>query len=300
LDIFVTGKQANHLRMITPENHQPPARIGEACVSGTSPLALLLQRINDLGIPYGREDSFKMARQRLLSGRVLIGIRSEHFSGEMFLELAFELGMPRACLELLAPHLARSNAFFFGVEERADGSVCKVYLEFWDQVCQEVRRTGAQTPLLLHLGVKWDSARPGRHELARYICYPLLPLAGVLSRMAGAYPQDGSPNAGVFAMEMVRQGARRHPAANFLYLEASESGNPRCSFDVNLYKTGLQVADVADGLRQAGEHFGIASGVIEAPLLRLGPCQLGHLSGGTDRHGGEFLSVYAETVALPP
>ena len=267
-------------------------------MTDADPLRLLLHRIKTLGVPYGREDSFKLTPRRLLQDRVLIGIRTAHLASDRFIELAFDLGLPQAGLELLAPQMARANAFFFGIEDHIDGSVCKVYLEFWDQVCQEVRRTGASTPLLLHLGVKWDSARPGRHEVARYICYPLLPVAGVLRRMAGVYPQDGSPNGGVFAMDMVRQGARRQPAANFLYLEASESGNPRCSFDVNLYKTGLQVTDVADGLRKAGGHFGIAVDMIEAQLLRLGPRQLGHLSGGTDRQGDEFLSVYAEIAPL--
>lgn len=264
----------------------------------TPPLQRVLQCISELGIPYGREDSFKMTRQRLLCDRVLIGVQAAQLPARTFFDLAFQLGMPTQCLGLLSPLMAHANALFFGFEERAEGRVCKVYLEFWDQVCAEVRRTGAQTPLLLHLGVKWDSQRPGRHELARYTCHPLLNGRDVLRRMAAVYPQAGSLSARDVALRIVRQGLQRNPAAALVYVEVSESGNPRCSFDVNLYKTGIQVADAQAELCQAGAHFGIAPQLMQAQLQRLGPCPLGHLSGGADRHGAEFLSVYGEIQAL--
>jgi hypothetical protein len=83
-----------------------------------------------------------------------------------------------------------------------------------------------------------------------------------------------------------------------LYLEVSEEGNPRSSFDVNLYKSGLAVADVGAQLRPAAAHFELAAETIEAQLERLGACPLGHISSGPDRKGNQFLSVYAQTVAL--
>lgn len=96
----------------------------------------------------------------------------------------------------------------------------------------------------------------------------------------------------------MRKGHRQNPAASFLYLDVSESDNPRCSFDVNLYKTGLRVADAAPELRRAAAHFDLAAEVIDTQLQRLGPRPLGHLSGGMDRHGVEFLSVYGEIQPL--
>jgi len=259
----------------------------------------LLQRVSELGVPYGREDSFKMAPGRMLQNRVLIGIQSTHLRASAFFDIASELGMPGDCPALLLPQMAQANALFFGIEDRPGGSVCKVYLEFWDRVRQQVRRTGAKTPLLLHMGVKWDSALAGRHELARYMCYPLLSNQDILRRMAAVYPHNKLTLAGEAALGMVCQGVKRNPTASLLYLEASEGGNPRCSFDVNLYKTGMRVADAGPELRLAAGHLGISPEAIEAQLQRLGSCPLGHLSGGTDRHGDEFLSVYGEIQALP-
>ena len=277
----------------------PPAcTSGDSLAAAARPSQYLLRRIEGLGVPYGREDAFKMTRQRLLQDRILIGIEATRLPARTFFEIALELGMPAPCMELLRPRLAQANAFFFGIEDRAAGSVCKVYLEFWDQVRAQVRRTGARTPLLLHLGVKWDSARPGRHELAHYTCHPLLGVPEVLRRMAAIYPPDDAPSARDATLDIVRKGHRQNPAASLLYIEVSESDNPRRSFDVNLYKTGLRVADAAPELRRAAAHFELATGLIDAPLQRLGPRPLGHLSGGTDRHGEEFLSVYGEIQPL--
>jgi hypothetical protein len=258
----------------------------------------LLRRINELGVPYGREDSFKLTHQQLIASRVLIGIERTNLPTSTMFAIASELGMPVACEAFLAPYLAQANVVLFGIEDRADGSVLKLYLEFWEQVRQEVRRTGARTPQLLHLGVKWDRARPGHHEVARYICHPLLSAVDAMRRMARVYRPDAPQGSGADALAIVRRGIKRNPAVSLLYLEVSESGNPRCSFDINLYKTGLLIADAAPELRQAADRFGIEAGAIEAQLKQLGPCRLGHLSGGTDRHGGEFLSVYGEISAL--
>lgn len=238
-----------------------------------------------------------MGPQQLIQDRVLIGISISDISPETFLDIAFELGMPADCRELLSPRMPQANAVFFGIEDRPDGSVCKVYLEFWDQVRHEVRR-GIVTPMLLHFGVKWDTAQPGRHEVAHYTCYPLLTLREILRRIVLLYPEEGVDSACDVALNIMRLGAKRNPAASFLYLESSERDNPRCSFDVNLYKSGLCISDVSPELRQAARHFGIPGEELEVQFQRLGHCPLGHLSGGTDRHGREFLSVYGETMRL--
>ncbi len=81
-----------------------------------------------------------------------------------------------------------------------------------------------------------------------------------------------------------------------LYLEVSEHGNPRSSFDIKLYKSGMLVADAAAQLLQAGAFFDVPPQLVDEQLQLLGPCPLGHLSSGLDRHGQPFLSVYAEAL----
>lgn len=274
--------------MIEPDI-RPPVGIGAQLRTG------LVARLDQLGVGYGREDSFKMVGGGVLGDRILIGIAITELALDRLFLLADELGLPLPGRAELALHASLANAVFFGIEDQPDGAVCKVYLEFWDHVRQEVRRTGSAAPRLLHLGVKWHTARPGRHELARYTCHPMLSVRDVLRRMAALYPPGVHSGARDAALGMVQQGARREPGAAFLYVEVGEENNPRRSFDVNFYKTGLTVSDVADRLRAAAAHLSVDADQLEPQLQRLGPCLLGHLSGGTDRHGSEFLTIYAET-----
>ena len=259
------------------------------------PSQLLIARLDALHLPYGREDSFKLCRGRVLGNRVLIGVESSSMDPGNALALATELGMPDACLGLLSPLAAEANTVFFGYEDLGASWVCKVYLEFWDKVKQEILRTGSQAPQLLHLGVKWDTGQPGRHQVAHYHCHPLLNLRIILRRMAACYGSEGPALLCGLAQDIVRTAAQRRPDASMLYLEVSEAGNPRTSFDINLYKSAMLVADASAQLRQAGDFFEIAAAGIEAQLQRLGHCPLGHLSSGVDRHGQPFLSVYGET-----
>lgn len=261
-----------------------------------SPIDRLAARLETLRIDHGREDSFKLGRQRVIGGRVLIGIASSSMDPARALAVATELGMPDDCLAVLLPHIAEANAVFFGFENLGSSWVCKVYLEFWDKVRRDTRRTGSRQAQLLHLGVKWDTARPGRHEVARYDCHPMLGARAIVRRMAACYGEPGEPVLCELAQAIVRAAAQRRPDASLLYLEVSEQGNRRASFDVNLYKSGMLVADAAAQLRQAAAYFEAPPAAVEQQLQRLGPLPFGHLSSGIDRHGQPFLTVYAETA----
>lgn len=263
-----------------------------------TPVAYLTGALAAMRVPFGREDSFKLGHRRVIQGRVLIGIESASLETERSLALATGLGMADECLQLLLPRVSEANAVFFGFEDLGASWVCKVYLEFWDAVRSQFRRTGSRAPQLLHLGVKWDTARPGHHELARYDCHPMLDLRTILRRMAACYGVPGAPRLCELAQAIVRNAAQRKPDASMLYLEVREQDNPRSSFDINLYKSGMRVADSAAQLREAAAWFDVPQAAIEEQLHLLGPCALGHLSSGLDRHGQPFLSVYAETTPL--
>lgn len=263
-----------------------------------NPIAFLTGALAALRVPYGREDSFKLGPRRVIGGRVLIGVESAGLETERALALATELGMPDVCLQVLRARVTDANAVFFGFEPLGASWVCKVYLEFWDAVRHQIRRTGARTPQLLHLGVKWDSARPGQHEVARYDCHPMLDVRTILRRMAACHGEAGAAPLCALAQAIVRSAAQRKPDASMLYLEVREQDNPRSSFDINLYKSGMLVADSAAQLREAGAWFQVPAAAIEEQLHLLGSCALGHLSSGIDRHGQPFLSVYGETTPL--
>lgn len=258
-------------------------------------LTSLISSFKELGIGYGREDSFKIRTEQLISGRILIGVDCAQAPAVHMLALAARLGVPEHCLDVLRAGAGEANTVFFGLEQSGGAALVKVYLEFWDVVREKVSRTGTRAPQLLHLGVKWDSTRPDEHEVARYACHPLLGVRDILRRIALCYADPASPLCAL-AQALVRQAAHRHPDASLLYLEVSEEGNPRSSFDINLYKAGMLLGDARAMLMAAAAQLGVAAADMERQLVLLGGCPLGHLSSGIDRHGHEFLSVYAETV----
>jgi hypothetical protein len=252
-----------------------------------------------LGVPHGREHSFKFVRGQVLGNRVLVGVPRSSIRCETVLAIGREFGMPMAAQHLLTARFKEANAVFFATEEDGPQWLFKIYLEFWDVVRARVI-AGDITPQLLHLGVKWSSARPGHFEEAHYTCHPLLGVRDVLRRMGEVYPPEATSTASLaFAQDVVRMGVNRRRDAVFLYLEASEAGNPRRSFDVNLYKTGLAVADAAEGLRALAVQLGIAQESVSSVLAGMAALPLGHVAAGCDRRGDEFLSVYAEIAPLP-
>lgn len=259
----------------------------------------VLATVELLGGPHGREDSFKIGLGQLVADRLLVALPTAGLPEVQLQQAALALGMPPAAWAVLQPRLAAANAVFFGTEEGRAPPVCKMYLEFWDEARRAVR-AGAHGPQLVHLGVKWSSARPGHFEQAHYECHPLLSARDVLRRMGGVHGEQAATSRGLEpARAILRDGLKRSPGASFLYLEVREDANPRSSFDVNVYKAGLRVADAARHLEEAARRFGVAQAEMAAQLHRLGDRPLGHLSGGLDRRGEEFLSVYAEIAPMP-
>ena len=83
-----------------------------------------------------------------------------------------------------------------------------------------------------------------------------------------------------------------------MYVEAEEEGNPRRSFDLNLYKAGLRVADVQPALSRLRERYSVAEAAFADLLRECGTKRLGHLSGGLGRETEDFLTLYYEIEGL--
>lgn len=259
----------------------------------------LMQCLAEAGLNYGREDSFKVSRGRLLAERLMLGVRTKSVQLEAALRIAARLGMPAELTHQVSEHWAAADVVLFGVEAGRDETVFKLYLEFWEQVRQQVGRTGSDAPLLLDLGFKWPAGGGARPRVARYVCHPLLSPATSIGRIQALYAGARGPTAYPMVVELIDRCAARRPGAPFIYLEAEEDGTPRCSFDINLYRAGLTLDDAADWLARLASHYGIDAGAMQALQAAVGSHPLGHISGGVDRHGDDFLTVYHEVEPLP-
>jgi tryptophan halogenase len=247
--------------------------------------------------PEGQERSFKMAPGELLEERYLMGVSTASLGVPRLLAICSRMGMPAASLAQMQAHLPEANTVHFGYEQGAHAMVFKVYLEFWNRLnlARKGRAPGAALPqlppLLLHLAWKWNIETPGAAIVSEYRIFPELPVAGIFERLGKLYPAEGHPPSLEAAERIVNLGARR-TRTNFMYLEVTEPGNPRVSFDIRLYATELRVADVHPWLLAASRSFYIETQRFDALFKRVRMRALGHLSGGIDRAGRDFLTVY--------
>jgi hypothetical protein len=257
----------------------------------------LVRALTSGGLRYGREDSFKLHPHGLLEDRVLLGTRASGLGREALLNIGAELGMPACYRPLLLDYFPHADMVLLGLEDRDDGGVFKIYLEFWERLKARVLATGSMEPALHDLGVKWDTTS-GAHCRADYVCFPLLSVTDILSRVARLYPVRPGPPSYELSIDLIRQAARSDPSASFVYLEVGEGGSPRKSFDVNLYKANMTVSDAGPLLTRLARHYGIDKARVGQLLERVGGRCLGHLSAGLDRHGRDYATIYYEIFAL--
>ncbi len=273
-----------------PRNHDELRPLSAMC---TRMISMLTSR----SLQYGREDSFKLYQKGLLEDRILLGTPTKGLDCDTLLQIGAELGMPPCYRRLLLEQFSNANMVLFGVEDQHRGTVVKIYLELWDQLRQRVITTGSSEPGLLNIGVKWD-ARSGVHCRTDYLCFPMLSAEEILGRVELLYRDQTTHPSHDFSVRLILQAAARNPGASFIYVEVGEAGSPRKSFDINLYKANLTVSDIRPLLIQLRQRYEIDSVSIDLLLGRIGERCLGHLSGGLDRHGRDFATIYYEICML--
>jgi hypothetical protein len=94
------------------------------------------------------------------------------------------------------------------------------------------------------------------------------------------------------ARGMIEMSAERMRPDEFLYTEVTEENNPRRSFDINMYRANLQMRDLYPLLSRIFRHYRIPDDTFHQLYDRVKKRIFGHLSGGVDREGRDFLTIY--------
>lgn len=280
------------------ENATPAGNIRSAPSDEDAPVAArpLLDLVRRLDVGFGFEKSLKMSAGSLLVDRMILGVRSKLTDAQSLLRICRQIGMPAAHLALFEESLPEANTVGFGFEGSPRGGIFKVYLEFWERLRQRVQ-TGAQ-PDLLFLGLKWDARDSAMSAVARYTCYPLLSVKGILRRLDALYEGRSDSPSLQATREIIGLASRKVGDDSFVYVEAAEEGNPRKSFDVNFYKAGLRVTELQPVLSALWRRYSIPGEPPQEIAAQAGVYPFGHLSGGLGRDGQDFLTVYYELEGL--
>ena len=260
------------------------------------PLARWLALLPDCPLA-GVEASVKISARGICGDRFLVGIERRNLDWNLFEKICASMQLPGEHLAPLNAAFGEANQVGFGFE--ADGSrvVHKIYLEFWNRLVLEIRSNPRNiAPRPLHIGLKWEPATPGRVAFATYTCFPLLPIHGILRRLA-LLPDPDSISRET-TRKVIERAAQTLRNDAFLYLEAGEEGTERRSYDLNLYKAKCCVKDMMDLLDAARAGYGLPEQATRR-LEAAGDRPLGHIGGGQARDGSDYLTVYYEIDRLP-
>jgi hypothetical protein len=241
----------------------------------------------------GYEKSFKLTDGHLLCNRYLLGIDKADLDDDKLSFICDQLEMPAQFRLQLSDHLADANLVLLGFEQGVEDCTYKIYLEYWDKV-RSSRQPCDDKPETLFLGYKWSAFDNRRAALTCYRYFPALTVAGMIKRISSLKASDDHSATFDVAGQIVAHSAQRASSPAFRFLEATEADSPRKSFDINLYAAGLNLQDIYPGLKNLCDDYSVSIEELDRLFGRVGSCTLGHLSGGLDRKGKVFFSVYYE------
>ena len=257
---------------------------------------LILQLVENLDIKFGFEKSFKISRNTLLSNRFLLGFKKKRIRQEpheRIMDICRRLDMPGNLLQEYRRRLPDSNYLHFGFEENERTCLCKAYLEFYDKVEETMKaQPGKFDSFLMHLGFKWDALDNGRQAITRYTWYPFLPVKVMLGRLSNILAPHDFRTLFEIAKGIVEIALMVVPPYDILYMEVDEENNPRKSFDINMYRARLPLSELQPWLSRMGRHYAIPPEEFDALYDGVQDKTFGHIAGGIDREGRDFLTVY--------
>jgi hypothetical protein len=244
-----------------------------------------------LNVPCGHERSFRLCRGSILPNRFLLSVCKGTLGARAeatILDLCLRLDLPERVLRLIAQALPRVGFVHLGFEQDRVACLYKVYLE----AAMPPRHPTGPDPVLLHWAVKWNPADTSRWVLTRYHWYPGLAVSDLLGRLARIYDDPARTEAWAIARDFVLLATQRVGPGGVRYMEVSEEGNARRSFDLNVYRAGLTMGDMFPVLSRMAADFALPAGQLAPLLERIGSRSLGHLAGGVHRTGEVFFNVY--------
>jgi len=257
--------------------------------------ALPFRILESRGLASGYERSFKLSESSLLANRYLLGVERQALSEDHWQQICAEMDMPAALSNEFLAGLTQANLVLLGFEAQANGrALFKLYLEYWDKLQSAIMRGNAPSRQLLHRGFKW-SANQGRESLITdYHCLPGLSVQQIRTNINTHYTNAKQHFSLQASLAILDLAAQRADHSAFLYIDISETGNPRQSFDLNLYPAGIRMHELGHIIYKLATAFNIEQPKIDSLMPLLDNKLFGHLSAGIGRNGKPYFSLYYE------
>ena len=255
----------------------------------------LFRRLGELDTQIDFEPSFKTARNQLFENRFLLGVTllKSGDQDDLIVGICTQSGMPPNLLVAFEQTLPDANYVYFGAEKNEQTLIFKVYSEFRDKVQVGLAADcDAGQSHLLFTGFKWDTASPTRQAVTEYAWYPSLSVREIHEHLRVFIEPNQHRELLELAAGVTAQAAEKIPVGEIQFLEVTEKGNPRRSFDINVYKSGLSVEDLFPHLLPALRYYAIPEEKSESLYQKIKMERFGHLAGGIGRDNQDFMTVY--------
>lgn len=247
----------------------------------------LLAAVLGMRAPFGHERSFRMSAGRLLADRFLLSVACGALgpaADAKLMNVFRDLGLPSSFQPAVDRLLPGSPFIHFAFEREPAAAVYKVYLE------QPAPRT-ATGPVVLHHACKWNANAAGQGAVtSRYVWLPRLSAGEVEQRIRSMTGQH--PDVGRAAVRIFQRACGDRGRAAVRFLQVSDEGTARLSFDLNLYDTNLRIIDAEPALIDVATPLGIDPAEVRAVCEPIRTSRVGHLAGGVHRDGRPFITVY--------
>jgi len=251
--------------------------------------------VEELGLNCGYEKSFKLIEHHLLRNRYLLGIEKSSLEHQQLTSICEQMEMPERFLHKLLKHFPDANLVLLGFEEGIEDCTYKIYLEYWDKIRMGMSgKHPSRDPVTMFQGFKWNAFNNSQAVLTDYTCYPLIEIDEIIEHIGKLGSSCGDSTIFDIAIEIVSNAAQLANQQPFIYLEASEDGNPRNSFDINLYPADISMKFIYPSLVDLFRHYAITNEELDLLYREVHSRTLGHLSAGIDRAGKDFFTVYYE------
>ncbi len=261
----------------------------------------LLNLIGENGLRAKLERSFRLLEGQVLPNRFLVTFPRSQLGAnppDRLRALGQSLALPSAFQEEAERYLAMTSFVHLGFEEDPTRCLYKLYLEFAGHE-DALDSLETNDPLPRFLAFKWDPDDPTFGVVSRYLRIPGLSARGLFDRVDTLFSSRELAGPHEVAREILRLALERLSAQEIQYLEVLEPGNPRRSFDMNIYDAGLKVVDLEPALRRLCRHLKIPPSAFDPVYKHVSSNHLGHVAGGVHRSGKPFFTIYHNEYVVP-
>lgn len=253
---------------------------------------LLVGSIKKLKVPIWFERSCKITEKKININRFICYFSKASLgqnASERVMDICVRLGMPDSLLASFQKILPRLSFIHFGFEEKERTCGYKIYGEYG---VDRKSIPKMKEPFIGALGFKWDAFNPEKQVITKYTCLPALSLEKIHERVMDIFQTQVNSLLVEASKDVLNQALKNITLNEVIYLEVSDGNGPRRSFDINVYDAGLRMKHIGQAVIKIFKHFSIPDSIYENIYNPNNNYSFGHISGGVDKEGKAFISIY--------